>query len=100
MAVIYDQTLPEGVPVEMLDEVTSEMGVDNDPPAGLILHTHFSENGRARIMDVWESKEAYEAFGQDRLRPAMQAVAERHGITLDGREPETTIHEVLRLVKG
>ena len=62
MATLMRQTLPEGVPVEMLDAVTKEMNVDNDPPPGMIVHVHYFDQGRARVVDVWESQDDYQRF--------------------------------------
>jgi hypothetical protein len=42
-----------------------------DDPQGLILHTASEKDGRMRIVDVWESKDAYERFERDVLMPAM-----------------------------
>jgi hypothetical protein len=91
--------MPEGVDIAMLDEVTKEMGVENDRPAGLIVHVHFMENGRARVVDVWESQEQFESFAQQRLQPAIQKVAERRGISLES-QPETSLSEVASMVRG
>ena len=56
MATLMRQTLPEGVPVEMLDAVTKEMNVDNDLPPGMIVHVHYFDQGRARVVDVWSRR--------------------------------------------
>lgn len=100
MAVILQQTMPEGVSLEMLDEVTDEMNADSNPPDGILFHTHFEENGRARVIDVWESQEAFEAFRDSRLMPAMQAVAQRHGNNEPAGQPEESILPVHRVVRG
>jgi len=100
LAVLYSQMMPEGVPIEMLDEVTSEMDAESNPPPGLIVHVHFVQDGRARIVDVWESTDAYEAFSRDRLGPVMLRVADGRGMTLDGPGPETSVSEVRGLVRG
>jgi hypothetical protein len=99
MAVILEQVMPEGVSLQMLDEVTDEMNADQDPPEGILFHVHFEQDGSVRIVDVWESKEAYETFRDARLLPAMQAVLQRHG----GGEPpqaEESITSVHRVVRG
>src|ERR1700712_2333466 len=54
VAVIMNQTMPEGVPIEMLDGVTREMDVKADPPPGMILHVHYQDGARVHVMDVWE----------------------------------------------
>jgi hypothetical protein len=100
MAVILQQVMPEGIPAQMLDEVTEEMGVDQNPPDGIVVHTHFEQDGRLHIVDVWESREAYESFRESRLMPAMQQVAQRHGMTAPLPDPQTSITDVHRVVRG
>jgi hypothetical protein len=100
MAVLMNQVMPEGVNVDLLDEVTAEMGVDKDPPNGLVVHVHFEENGRTRIVDVWDSVDAYETFARDRLGPAMGRVAQRHGLSLDASMREPSVVEVASVVRG
>ena len=94
MAVLLEQIMPEGVSLEMIDEVTAEMGVAQDMPRGAVVHTHFLRDGRVRVVDVWDSVDDYEAFAKERLGPALQKVAERNGASTDGPGPETTITEV------
>ena len=50
------------------DRVDAEIGED---PPGLILHTSSEKGGRMRIVDVWESKDAYERFERETLFPAL-----------------------------
>ena len=99
MAVLMMQTLPEGVPVEMLDAVTKEMDVESDPPVGLLIHVHYQGDGRAQIHDVWNSEEDYAKFRDTRLIPAMIKVAERHGMQLQP-PPEPIFIPVQGLVRG
>jgi hypothetical protein len=99
MAILLDQVMPDGVDVAMLDEVTTEMGVEANPPEGMIVHVHFMEKGRARVVDVWESAEQLEQFRQSRLTPAIQKVSERRGVSMD-QQPETNITEVATIVRG
>ena len=101
MTMVMQQTMPEGTTLEFLDEVTREMRVEADPPAGLIVHTHFDEGGRIRVIDVWDSTEAFEAFRDSRLMPTMQKVAAGHGMDMtQAPMPETTMTEVAGLVRG
>ena len=53
---------------EEYDRLNAE--IVDDPP-GLILHTASEKDGKMRIVDVWESKDAYERFEQATLMPAM-----------------------------
>ena len=78
MAVLMTQTMPEGVTVQMLDAVTEAMGVENDPPAGMVVHVHYQRGGRTEVADVWESRERFDRFAQERLPAAMrEAVGDR-----------------------
>jgi hypothetical protein len=101
MAVLMTQTMPEGVTVQMLDAVSEAMGVDNDPPAGLVVHVHFERAGRVEVADVWDSREAYETFEAERLMPAMQRVASEQGMSAPSPEdvgsPDfTEVHAIVR----
>ena len=62
MTVLLEQIMPEGVTIEFLDEVTAEMGVDENLPDDFVVHVHFMRDGRAHIVDIWDSEEAYAAF--------------------------------------
>jgi hypothetical protein len=55
------------VSLDDYDRLNAEIGED---PEGLILHTASEKNGKVRIVDVWESKDAYERFENDVLMPA------------------------------
>lgn len=101
MAVVMMVTMPEGVPISMLDDVSKEMDVHNNPPEGLIVHTHFEVDGRVQVVDVWESAEAHRAFETDRLGPAMGKVASARGLDIGQfGEPDMTMNEVHMVVRG
>ena len=99
MATLMMQTLPEGVPIEMLDAVTKDMNVDTDPPQGMIVHVHYFEQGRARVVDVWESQADYQRFAESRLLPAMQKVAAQNGMQLE-QPPAPEFIDVHAVVRG
>jgi hypothetical protein len=101
MTVVMQQTMPEGMTTEILDEVTRQMGAETDPPAGLIVHTHFTRDGRVQVMDVWDSEEDYAAFRDRTLMPAMQKVASEHGMDMtQAPAPNTVVSTVAGLVRG
>ena len=100
MAVIMQQTLPPGVPIDMLDAVSDEMGVNDNPPDGMIVHTHFEKDGHVEVLDVWETAEHYRQFAESRLMPAMGKVAAARGFELPQAGPEPTLIEVDRVVRG
>ena len=56
------------------EKIVAEMGVDGEAPAGLIVHVAGEIDGGTRIIDVWESEQAYEEFRATRLRPASERV--------------------------
>lgn len=69
---------------EGLDEadytaVNAQLGLDyqtgaGDWPAGLITHiAGVDENGKAHVIEVWESQQAQADFMESRLGPAMAA---------------------------
>jgi hypothetical protein len=62
--------------VEQYKSVDAEVTADGVPD-GLRLHTCFREGDALAIFDVWESQEAFEAFGA-KLMPIVQA----HGIAM------------------
>ena len=100
MAVIVQMELPAGVPIGMLDAVADEMGVDTDPPAGMIVHTHFEKDGRVQVLDVWESYEDHAKFAESRLMPAMAKVAAAKGFELPPDQGEPSVTQVHRVVRG
>ena len=79
MAVIVI-TEPESVNEEMYDAVQEKLGLQGDPPEGLILHTAGTDGDQFRVVDVWESKEAHDRFRDERLLPAIREVASERGM--------------------
>jgi hypothetical protein len=79
-----------GVSLEQYDQLRKEVGWLEEAPTGGILHVVWAEGDDLRGLDVWESEDAFEAFGQDRLGPALAKL----GIAV---QPEATFratHEV------
>ena len=62
------------------DRLNGEIAED---PEGLILHTAAEHGGGMRIIDVWESEDAYRRFEQETLMPAMG----RAGLEAPAGEP-------------
>src|SRR4051794_27068236 len=84
MAVVVHVTL-RGVTPEQYDAVRARAGWIEQPPTGGISHTTWWEGEDCHNVDAWESEEAFAAFGEQRLAPAMAAA----GVTA---QPEATIH--------
>jgi hypothetical protein len=79
------------------DGVQEKLGVEQNPPSGLILHSAgFGDDGVFRIYEVWESREAAEGFFEERIMPAVNEVS-------DG-EPSLPVkqelYELHNLVRG
>jgi hypothetical protein len=101
MPIVLYQKMPPEATLEMIEAVTNEMDARTLPPNGLIVHTVVDIGGRMTIIDVWESREDYEKFGESRLGPAFATVFERMGMDpSDMAEPETQFLEVLSSVHG
>jgi len=98
MAVAIRTTdFPEAVGTDMYDGVQAEMGIESDPPEGLVFHWAGEVDGKWTITDVWESREAYDAFREQRLFPAIKKVSGMD--PADGPQPTITEFAVHAYVK-
>jgi predicted ester cyclase len=84
MAVIAEVLL-RGTTREQYDAVRERAGWLARTPDGGLAHLTWWENGDCHNCDGWESEEAFAAFGEQRLGPALAAV----GLDV---EPEVTFH--------
>jgi hypothetical protein len=64
--------------------VLDYMGVEKQPAAGIYLHLTAATSFGYRVMEVWDRKEGFDEFLENRLAPATQAL----GID---RETEITV---------
>ena len=71
MAVAFLIEVPDFTP-EQGAAVLRELGLDANPAAGQIFHLEGPMEGGMRIVDVWESPEAFETFVRERLAAAFQ----------------------------
>ena len=69
---------------ETYEQVSAQMGTEQDPPPGLIVHTAAEVDGVWQVVDIWESKEKWESFLNGRLGPA---VVEVMGPPPEGAQP-------------
>jgi len=79
------------------EKVVQAVGVEDDPPEGLIVHAAGEENGHWRSVSVWESEAAYERFRDERLMPAARAALGDE--VIDAGPPPEESFEVKHLVK-
>ncbi|HEV7774169.1 MAG TPA: hypothetical protein VGO48_12885 [Conexibacter sp.] len=62
---------------DQYDALHGHMGIDDDPPEGLIFHSAGPIDGGWGIIDFWESREHFDRFGGARLGPAIQELGDR-----------------------
>jgi hypothetical protein len=95
MATAYVIEIP-GMNQEQSAAVLRELGLTNTPPAGQILHIEGPmEGGGTRVVDVWESQEAFDAFIRDRLQPAFA----KAGVTWPSDLRPTAVWPVSAILK-
>jgi ketosteroid isomerase-like protein len=70
VAVIAEVTL-RGITKEQYDAVRARTRWLEEAPAGGLAHLTWWEGGDCHNSDAWESEEAFQAFGEQRLGPAM-----------------------------
>ncbi len=54
------------------DRVIQDLDFRGKPPAGQLCHLAYEEDGRVRVMDVWETEADFERFFNDKLQRAME----------------------------
>jgi hypothetical protein len=94
MAVLMTQEIP--ATKEQYDQVNQKLGVDDNPPDGLMIHTAQDHGDHMRIVDVWESQQAYETFRNERLGPAVEEVV---GPAPEGAAPQNEFHELYNVIR-
>lgn len=72
---------------ENYDRVAERINAEG-VPEGAIIHTATETPDGVRIMDVWESREAFERFMEEKVGP----IGEELGIEMTGPPPE--IHDL------
>jgi hypothetical protein len=69
----------------------------------MIIHTHYEQDGKVHVFDIWEQESDYRHFAEKRLGPAMSTVAERQGVAPPppaDAASEPVIAEAHRVVRG
>jgi hypothetical protein len=88
MAVAVEMTF-RGATTEQYDQIIQKMGLTagGATPPDAISHWVAETDDGLRIVDVWESQEAYEKFAQEKIGP----YSAEAGIT---EPPETRVYEI------
>ena len=72
MADAVVHVLPEGIGQEQYDATNEKLNAQGDPPQGLRFHAAgLGEDGRWRIVEVWDSRADFDRFNEERLTPAI-----------------------------
>ena len=88
MAVGIQIVLP-GVEAEEFDRVDAAIDVRGNHPDGLIFSMSGSVEDGWRVIDLWESRAHFDAFGAERIGPAVAAV----GASVQPDISEFPVHE-------
>jgi len=66
----------KGMTLDQYDAATQQMGLTprGAGPAGSLFHWVTNTDNGVRVTDVWESREAFEKFAQEKIGPTMQAL--------------------------
>jgi len=67
----------DGGTQEQYDAIHRHMGVDANPPQGMIFHSAGPIEGGWGVIDFWESRAAFDSFAQSQLMPAAQELGDR-----------------------
>jgi hypothetical protein len=67
----------DGGTQEQYDALHRQANVDADPPQGLVFHMAGPIEGGWGVIDVWESRDAFDQFLAARLGPALQELGDQ-----------------------
>lgn len=77
---------------KIYDSILDEMGARDSPPAGAIYHWCAPVPGGLQVCDLWETREQFERFAQDEIRP----ISAKHGLAA----PLVEIADVHEFIPG
>jgi len=64
----------DGLTASQYDAVRKLFNWEGNPPKGAILHISGFTKKALRVTDIWESKEAFNEFLQNRVMPAVKQI--------------------------
>ena len=80
-----------GGTAEQYDAILAEMSLSGWPPPHNTIHIAGPTDGGAwRVVDVWDSAEAFQAFARDKIVPLTQ----KHGMTAQPRIEFWPVHNL------
>jgi hypothetical protein len=84
----------KGATLEQYDQVIDLMGLQSgQAPPNALFHWVAQTDDGVRVVDVWETKEAYEQFAQEHIGPYSQQVG------IPG-PPEITFYDVHNIIRA
>jgi hypothetical protein len=84
----------KGATLEQYDQVIDLMGLQSgQAPPNALFHWVAQTDDGVRVVDVWETKEAYEQFAQEQIGPYSQQVG------IPG-PPEITFYDVHNIIRA
>ena len=72
MAVTLFMRVPE-LSLARYDAMMVALGLDANPPAGLVLHIAAEGVGAVNVVEIWQTAQAAEGYVEGRLKPALEA---------------------------
>ncbi len=72
MAVTLFMRVPE-LSLDRYDAMMLSLGLDANPPAGMVLHFAAEATGAVNVVEIWQTQQAAEGFVEGRLKPALEA---------------------------
>ena len=82
----------------MYEQVKAQIG--EEQPKGLVLHLVVKREAGLRHFNVWESRQEWERFQQERVAPAVTEVLATVGVTEPPPRPEAHEMELVDLTTG
>ena len=77
---------------DQYDAIVAEMNLGGRPPQNATFHVAGpTSDGRWRVVDVWESAEAFQAFAAEKIMPLSQ----KHGMTAQPTVDIWEVHNIL-----
>jgi hypothetical protein len=98
MAVGIVQTMPSEFTTEAYDAVQEKLGLKENPPAGLLVHSLGKGDNGMVIFDIWESEEQFDEFREGKINPALKEVVGDEAYD-NFPTPERGFYELHNLVK-
>jgi heme-degrading monooxygenase HmoA len=92
MAIAVIASIPSKEAYETVTEQVFGTRRPTEVVEGNIIHTAGEGPNGFRVVDVWESREAFETFMNERIMPAMNEA----GIEMQGTQPE--IVEIIHMI--